>query len=51
MTKVFNSWTAYDDWLKVNVMNISVSKITKIEERLLITYEDKNDSDKINKTD
>lgn len=51
MTKVFNSWSEYDDWLKVNVMNISVSKITEIEERLLITYEDKNDSDKINKND
>lgn len=51
MTKVFNSWSEYDDWLKINVMNISVSKITEIEERLLITYEDKNDSDKISKTD
>lgn len=41
MTKVFNDWSDYDEWLKRNVMNISVSNITEVNKRLLITYEEK----------
>ena len=41
MTKVFNDWSEYDEWLKINVMNISVRNITEVNKRLLITYEEK----------
>lgn len=41
MVRVFNDWSDYDEWLKINVMNISVSNITEVNKRLLITYEEK----------
>lgn len=41
MVRVFNDWSDYDEWLKRNVMNISVSNITEVNKRLLITYEEK----------
>lgn len=41
MVRVFADWSEYDEWLKINVMNVSVSNITEVNKRLLITYEEK----------